>query len=209
MRLVFFGPPGSGKGTQAELASEGFGMVHLSTGALFREEIQRKTELGMRVRGIMESGSLIRDDIVNEQVFSRIDDLEDFLLDGYPRNVKQAADLDGFLDEAGRPLTGALLIEVPDEEVMARLAGRMTCTVCGGISGSGTVPSDGECDECGGRLEVRDDDRPEVVRERLRRYREETGPLRDYYGGRMQSVDGVGTVDEVAGRISRALSSWR
>jgi adenylate kinase len=209
MRIVFFGPPGSGKGTQAKLASEGFGMVHLSTGALFREEVQRKTELGMRVRGIMESGSLITDDIVNEQVFSRIDGLEDFLLDGYPRNVKQAADLDSFLRKTDRPLTGALLLEVPDEEVMSRLAGRKTCTICGGIGGSGPVPSDGECGECGGRLEVRDDDRPEVVRERLLRYREETRPLRGYYEGRMLSVDGVGTVDDVAVRITRALSSWR
>ena len=129
MRIVFFGPPGSGKGTQARQASAHFGMVHLSTGSLFREEVQKETDLGMRICEIMESGMLISDEIVNEQVFTKISGIEDFLLDGYPRNVGQAGDLDHYLAEIGRPLTGALLLVVPDDEVIARLSGRLTCKI--------------------------------------------------------------------------------
>ena len=184
-------------------------MVHLSTGALFREEVQKKTELGMRIRDIMESGALITDDIVNEQVFSRISDIEDFLLDGYPRNVNQAEELDGFLSDIGHPLTGVLLLVVPDQEVIARLAGRQTCTVCGEITGTGeTDAADGTCTSCGGQLEIREDDRPLVVGERLEHYRTETKPLEEYYSGRLLEVDGFGTVQEISDRIREALTSW-
>jgi adenylate kinase len=209
MRLVFFGPPGSGKGTQAGLVAGLFGMAHLSTGSLFREEVQKGTELGIRIRAIMESGALITDDVVNEQVFSRISGITDFLLDGYPRNVGQAEALDSFLTDADRPLTGAVLLVIPDEEVIARLSGRLTCTGCGGITGADDLSGDGLCRECGGRLEVREDDRPEVVRDRLEHYRRQTLPLMDYYSGRMLEVDGVGTVRQVTDRIVESLSGWR
>ncbi len=210
MRIVFFGPPGSGKGTQAELASAHFGMVHLSTGSLFREEVQKETDLGMRIRKTMESGVLISDEIVNEQVFTKISDIENFLLDGYPRNVSQAVDLDRYLAEIGRPLTGAMLLVVHDDEVIARLSGRLTCTGCGQISGTKKNDSDRDlnCPVCEEPLVLREDDRPDVVRERLTHYRTETRPLVEYYTGRMLEIDGLGTVQEVSNRIRESLSAW-
>jgi adenylate kinase len=209
MRIVFFGPPGSGKGTQACLASAHFGLVHLSTGSLFREEVQKETDLGLRIREIMESGSLISDEIVNEQVFSKISCIEEFLLDGYPRNVSQAGNLDLHLTEIGRPLTGALQLIVPDGEVIARLSDRLTCTGCGQISDANSEPDLGRnCSACGNPLAIREDDRPEVIRERLEHYRMETRPLVDYYSGRMLEIDGLGTVQEVFTRIRESLSTW-
>ena len=156
----------------------------------------------------MESGALISDDIVNEQVFSKLMEVPDFLLDGYPRNTGQADELDGYLQELGRPLSGAVLLDVPDSEVIARLSGRLTCTGCGLVTAMD--PEGGTtCPSCGDELEVRRDDSPGVVRERLEHYRAQTSPLIEFYSGRLLRVDGVGSVEQVATRIRESLSEWQ
>ncbi|MBN1434522.1 adenylate kinase [Candidatus Fermentibacterales bacterium] len=208
MRLVFLGPPGSGKGTGAALVSKRLGVPHLSTGDVLREEIRAGTELGLRVKGIVGGGGLVPDEIVNRMVFDRIGDAEaGFILDGYPRNVTQARDLDLFLGE--RALTAVVHLEVPDEEVERRLAGRLVCEGCGRIFNAGHFPpgtSPEACLECGGRLCHREDDSPEKVRRRLQLYHHETKPLLDYYSGRLVEVDGVGSIEQVAEGIMRSLS---
>jgi len=209
MRIVFFGPPGSGKGTQAELISRRFDLVHLSTGTLFREEVSKGTDLGRRIREIMESGALISDEIVNEQVFSRISGIPSFLLDGYPRNAGQALELDGYLENLGRPLTGVIMLTIPVEEIVRRLTGRLSCLECGFISRAGDYDKGNPCPRCGESLVIREDDRPEIIRERLDHYNELAGPLEDFYGGRMTMVNSSGSVPDVDARIVEVLSKWQ
>jgi len=209
MRIVFFGPPGSGKGTQAELISKRFDLVHLSTGTLFREEVSKGTDLGRRIREIMESGALIGDEIVNEQVFSRIDGIPSFLLDGYPRNVVQAVELDGHLEKLGQPLTGVIMLVIPYEEIVRRLTGRLSCLDCGFISRTGDYGLGDPCPRCRKSLVIREDDRPEIIRERLDHYNELAGPLEGFYGERMTMVNSFGSVTDVDARIVEVLSKWQ
>jgi adenylate kinase len=204
VRLVLFGPPGSGKGTQAGRICARFGLTHLSTGNILREEIGRCTPLGLKVEGIVKSGALVDDSTVNAVVFGRLGEVDGFLLDGYPRNTSQAVSLDGFLG-SGRPLTCAVMLRVEDSEVVDRLAGRASCGSCGftGRAGSGSA-----CPSCGGALSRRPDDDPGVICRRLEEYRRSTAPLEAYYGSRMCAVDGTGTVDEVWSRIEEVLTGW-
>ncbi|OPL19946.1 MAG: hypothetical protein AVO35_00360 [Candidatus Aegiribacteria sp. MLS_C] len=208
MRVTFFGPPGSGKGTQAERISEYYGLEHLSTGVLLREEIRSGSELGEIIRDTVESGRLVGDDIVNREVFGRIADVEDFLLDGYPRNIAQASDLDGYLDDLGRPLSGAVFIQVPDEEVIRRLTGRLVCACADGTRHSSGFEEGDICPECGNAFVRRIDDNREVVDNRLRQYHSLTAGLEDYYRGRLLSVDGMGSVEEVFRKLREALRPW-
>lgn len=208
MRITIFGPPGSGKGTQAERISDYFGLEHLSTGVLLREEIRSGSELGELIRDIVESGQLVADDIVNREVFKRIEDLEDYLLDGYPRNLPQAEELDRYLEELERPLTGAVFLQVPDEEVVSRLTGRLVCACADGTRHSGSAREGDICPECGAPFVRRNDDSRDVIGNRLRHYHALTSCLEDYYSGRLLAVDGVGTVDEVFRRLREALGSW-
>ncbi len=201
MRLVLFGPPGSGKGTQAGRICSRFGLVHLSTGNILREEMSSGTELGLRVGGIVRSGALVSDAIVNEMVFSRLDSADGFLLDGYPRNLMQARRLDEYLG-SGKPLSCALLLEVPDAEVVRRLSSRTSCSACGF---TGSVSLGSACPSCGAPLSSRPDDKEEVVRRRLAEYHSSTAPLARFYENRLCRVDGTGTEQEVWNRIENLL----
>lgn len=208
MRITFFGPPGSGKGTQAEKISEYFGLEHISTGVLLREEISSGSKLGERIRDIVESGHLVSDEIVNREVFARIRNLEDYLLDGYPRNLSQAGQLDRYLEETGRPLSGAVFIHIPDEEVMRRLTGRLVCACADGTRHSSGFSEGDTCPECGATFVRRTDDSSGVVRKRLEHYHSATGHLENYYRGRLLSVNGLGTIEQVYQRIREELAAW-
>lgn len=208
MRVTFFGPPGSGKGTQAEMISEYYGLEHLSTGVLLREEIRSGSKLGDRIRETVESGRLVGDDIVNREVFQRIEDVEDFLLDGYPRNMAQAQELDRHLEALGRPLSGAVFLQVPDDEVIRRLTGRLVCACADGTRHSSGFSEGDVCPECGTAFVRRIDDSGEVVDNRLRHYHSLTSGLKGYYRGRLLSVDGTGTVEQVFSRLREALRPW-
>jgi len=208
MRLTFFGPPGSGKGTQAHRVSERFGLAHVSTGLMFRDEINAGTDLGRRVRGIVEAGHLVDDETVNVELFRRLLGTKRFLLDGYPRTVHQAESLDRFLESVDLRLTGALFIRVPEDEVVRRLSGRLVCPRCGFTGTDAMFHRQDPCLRCGTGLVERDDDRSEVISSRLMHYREVTKPLEGFYRGRIAVIDGVGSVDEVTGRIMEALAAW-
>jgi adenylate kinase len=208
MRITFFGSPGSGKGTQADMVSRFYGLKHVSTGMMLREEINNGSELGKRIRRIVESGHLVSDEVVNEQVFSIVRKIDDFLLDGYPRNLPQAESLDKYLMKINKPLSGAVFIQVPDEEVLRRLTERLVCACP-----DGTRHIDGQkegdlCPACGEPLTRRTDDNNEVIRNRLHHYHNLTRYLEDYYENRLLEVNGMGTVDQVFQRIKEALGKW-
>lgn len=208
MRIVFFGPPGSGKGTQADRMSKRYNLHHLSTGLLLREEIHSNSELGKRIREIVESGHLVDDEIVNEEVFSKLKEYDRFLLDGYPRNLIQAEGLDNYLEEEKKPLSGAIFITIPDAEVIERLSGRLTCSRCGFTGKQPLYHSGDECIRCGTPLVERNDDRTEVIEQRLVHYHNLTKHLEKYYHDSLLIIDGMGTVDQVALRLEEALSIW-
>lgn len=208
MRITFFGPPGSGKGTQAERISEYFGLEHISTGMLLRQEIRSGSKLGGRIKEIVESGHLVSDEIVNREVFTRIEGLDDYLLDGYPRNLEQARELDVFLDGIEKPLSGAVFLQVPDEEVLRRLTGRLVCSCADGTRHSGEFSEGDICPECGTPFVRRSDDSSEVVKNRLDHYHGLTRHLEDYYSDRLLAVNGIGTIEQVYKRIREALRIW-
>lgn len=208
MRIVFFGPPGSGKGTQAYRISARFGLVHISTGLMFREEISSGSKLGDRIRILVDAGHLVDDETVNRELFRRLEEVPRFLLDGYPRTKSQAESLDRFLDSKNLSLTGAVFLQVPDDEVMNRLSGRLVCPKCG-FTGTFTMFENGDpCTRCRTPLVERDDDRSEVIAMRLKHYHELTRPLELFYEGRLMEVNGVGTVDQITERILEALKVW-
>lgn len=204
MIVTFFGSPGSGKGTQAELTAEALGLTHVSTGKQFRSEIQQNTALGCEIRDLIEAGKLVTDEIVNELVFQLIDELLGVLLDGYPRNVLQAGNLDEFLRQSSRKLDVAVFLDVPEAEAVGRLAGRRNCTSCGAHASL----SDEFCNSCGAGLMRRTDDDPEVIHRRFEEYRMQTSPLEAFYAGRLVTVDGIGTVEQVHSRVLKAVEPW-
>ncbi|MCD4777063.1 MAG: nucleoside monophosphate kinase [Candidatus Aegiribacteria sp.] len=210
MRITFFGPPGSGKGTQADRISDYFGLKHISTGILCREEIKSGSELGKRIREIVESGHLVSDEIMNEEVFKSIESLEGFLLDGYPRNLSQARSLDEFLEKIGKLLSGAVFIHVPDEEVMRRLSERLVCDCSDGRSNTaGDHSKEGDiCPVCGQKFVKRSDDISEVVKNRLHHFHTLTRHLEKYYENRLLVIDGLGSIDQVNERIRKDLLAW-
>ena len=208
MRLVFLGPPGAGKGTQAKRLIEAFSIPHISTGDLLREVIEQATHLGNQVRGIVGTGQLVPDDLMLDLMAERLaqDDCRPgYLLDGFPRTLAQAEALDARLAEGGQALSGVLLLVVNDEKVVERLSGRRICRVCGASYHVQYVPPrrPGICDECGGALYQREDDQPETIRRRLEVYYRQTSPLIAYYKDRrlLREIDGEGTVDEITERI--------
>ena len=210
MRITFFGPPGSGKGTQADRISSYFDLEHISTGMLFREEISSGSELGKRIREIVESGHLVNDEIVNDEISHRIETVDNFLLDGYPRNLPQAEYLDEFLENAGKPLSGAVFIHIPDEEIIRRLTVRLVCSCSDESRNTGNDHhKEGDiCQVCGEPFVKRTDDRSEVVENRLHVYYNLTRHLEGYYENRILVVDGLGTVDQVNERIRKDLLTW-
>jgi adenylate kinase len=216
LNLVLLGPPGAGKGTQAERLVEDFGLPYYSTGIILREAVAEGSELGKEAKGYMDNGELVPDELISRAVAERFEsgDADDgFLLDGFPRTVGQAEVLAELLEERGRELTSVLLIEAPDDEVVRRLSGRRTCAKGGHVYHVEFDPpkNDNVCDQDGSRLIQRDDDRPETVRKRLAVYHEQTEPLIDWYEGKdvLMRFDGSRPPDEVHDRIRAKLAAKR
>lgn len=212
MRLVLLGPPGAGKGTQATALAEAFSIPAISTGDLFRKNVGEQTELGKLAKQYMDKGDLVPDEVTLGMVWDRLaaDDAGDgFLLDGFPRTVPQAEQLESGLAERGTRLNAALNLDVPDDEVVRRLSGRRTCSKCGHIWHVEFNPPkvEGVCDVCGGELVQRDDDKPETIQRRLEVYRESTQPLIGFYGerGLLIEIEATGAPAEVRTRAIEAL----
>ncbi len=210
--LVFLGPPGAGKGTYAKELVKRLSIPHISTGDMFRETAASGTELGIKVKAIMERGDLVPDELVNEMVRQRLlkDDCKDgFILDGYPRTVNQAKALDEMLKDMGRQLSAAIFFEVPEEVVVKRLTNRRICPKCGKIYNLLTMPpkKDNLCDVCSVPLIQRDDDKEDVVRRRYKVYMESTLPVIDYYEAedKLKKVDGTLGVERVVEEVLRIL----
>ena len=202
--FVLFGPPGVGKGTQAERLKKGFNLAHVSTGDLFRDHLKRETELGKLAKSYMDRGALVPDDVTIGMVRERMkepDTWNGMLLDGFPRTIAQAESLDDLLAERGERLKQVLFINAPKPVLLARLGNRLSCRQCGAIYNANTQPPKvpGVCDVCGGEVYQRADDRPEVQLRRIDVYLEQTMPLADYYEGRglLTKIDGEQSIDEV------------
>lgn len=212
MRLVLVGPPGAGKGTQAEHIAAHYGIPNISTGDIFRANVAEQTELGKLAKSYMDEGDLVPDDVTIAMVRDRLgrdDTGNGFLLDGFPRTVPQADALAGILDDYDVALDAVLKLAVDDEEVVHRLSGRRICRSCGRAFHVEFDPPDTAdvCDTCGGELYQRDDDRPETIRRRLEVYHAQTRPLVEFYESLdlLRIVPGTGTVAEVTTRAIDAL----
>ena len=214
MNLVLLGPPGAGKGTQAERLGEEFKLPHVASGDLFRENLKNKTELGMLASRYITKGELVPDDVTIEMIRDRLQrpDYENgVILDGFPRTLAQAEGLKEILAKMGRKLDGVLYIAVPDEELVDRLSGRRICRRCQTPYHVQFNPpqEQGVCGTCGGELYQRDDDKPETVRARLKVYHQQTSPLIDFYRqfGLLTEVDGSGDIENVSSALSAAAHS--
>jgi adenylate kinase len=212
--LVLLGPPGAGKGTQAERLVEDFDLPYYATGNILREAVEVGSELGREAKQYMDRGGLVPDELVCRVVAERIDspEAEDgFLLDGFPRTTGQADMLEDALEARGRSLTAVLLIEAPEEEVIRRLSGRRTCVKAGHVYHVEFDPPkrEGVCDQDGSRLVQRDDDKPETIRNRLVVYREQTEPLVERYeeSGLLRRFDGTRSPEEVHSHIRATLAT--
>ena len=212
MRLVIFGPQGAGKGTQSSCISEKYDIPTISTGDIFRWAILGGTALGLKAKEYVSAGKLVPDELTIEVVQERLqaEDAEHgFLLDGFPRNIKQADALGDWLEARGTRLDAALAIEVPEEVSLRRIMGRRVCANCGANYHVDSPPSkDWTCDKCGAPVEARSDDEDEAtIRERLALYHDQTEPLKEHYkkAGLLREINGLGSVDEVFDRIVAAL----
>ncbi len=214
MMLVFLGPPGAGKGTQATRLAAKYGVPQVSTGDMLRDAVATGTELGLRVKSIMDAGRLVDDVTLADLVRDRLgqpDTAGGAILDGYPRNTGQAATLETLLAETPhQSVDRVLFLDVPEEILVDRLSNRRACPSCNAnFHLVFKPPADGtRCDRCGAELIQREDDREDVVRDRLRIYRDSTAPLVEYYErlGLLVRLDGDGTIDDVWGRVDRAMS---
>ena len=207
--IILLGPPGAGKGTQAVRIAGRLGLTHVATGDLFRENLSKGTELGQRAKGFMEAGKLVPDDLVLEMLFDRVskpDCAGGYLLDGFPRTLPQAKALTERL--AGKPVQ-TISLEVPDDQLVERASGRLLCKGCSHIHHATFSPpkTEGVCEACGGELYRRKDDDPEVVRQRLVVFHQETQPMIDYYSelGSLEVVDGTQSPDDVFAALSALL----
>jgi adenylate kinase len=214
MNVIFLGPPGSGKGTQAKMLSERLGMLHLSTGDILREAVKEGTPLGREAKRYMDEGKLVPDEvvigIVKEWLLSKGVE-RGVIFDGFPRTVAQAEALDRMMKELGGKIDWVIDIEVSEAEVLKRLSGRRTCRNCGAMYHLTFNPPkvDEKCDRCGGELYQRDDDKEETIKSRLKVYREQTEPLKDYYKrlGIMKSIPGEGEIEEIQREILKAIGA--
>lgn len=212
MRLILLGAPGAGKGTQAEIISEKFGIPQISTGAILRAAVAEQTPLGQKVEKVMQSGGLVADEdviaLVRER-FGKPDCANGFILDGFPRTIPQAEALDVMLTEMGIAIDLAVSLEVEAEKIVARMSGRRTCPVCGATYHVVYKPSSkGEiCDKCGAGLTTRADDREEVVRDRLAVYEKQTAPLKNYYAqqNKLRLVEGQEELADTTALMEKAL----
>ncbi len=216
--LILLGPPGAGKGTQARMLEETFGLVQLSTGDLLRAAVSQGTEAGLAAKAVMEEGGLVSDEIVLAILQDRMaepDVAQGVILDGFPRTAGQAAALDGLLEENGQQVTAAISLEVDDEAMIARVAGRYTCAKCGeGYHDEFKQPEVADaCDKCGGtEFKRRADDNAETARARLEAYHAQTAPLIAHYKalGVLEEIDAMGSIDEIAsglGSIVKRVSA--
>ena len=217
LNLILLGPPGAGKGTQADRLVEDFTLPHISTGDILRAQVAEETELGQKAKSYMDAGELVPDDVIIGMITQRIgegDARDGFLLDGFPRNEQQAGALAHALAGMHRHLSGALLIEVPDDEVVRRLAGRRVC-----VKNPTHIyhldfdppKHEGVCDQDGSRLIQRDDDREETIRRRLEVYHAQTEPLVGYYdrAGLLRRIDGRRSADEVHAHVRATVATLR
>ena len=211
-KLVLLGPPGAGKGTQAELLSARLRTPHISTGDMLRLEISQGTPLGVRARGFMDKGELVPDDLMLGIVRQRLAGTDchgGFILDGFPRSVPQAVSLDDICANSSQAKLRALSFDVPTDELVRRLTERRTCRKCGAMYHLSFEPSKrpGICDKCGGELYQRDDDREEIITARLEVYRKETAPLLAFYRERsaLVEVQGTGSTEQVFRRVVASL----
>lgn len=190
MRLILLGAPGAGKGTQAKLLEKVLNLKHVSMGDILREEMKNGTPLGIEVKGFVESGGLVPDDVVTRIIENRLEDdtfaPRGYLLDGFPRTRKQAEDLDNIVKKVGQPIDYVVCMDVDSEIVIQRLTGRRVCKGCGALYHIVNMPSkqEGVCDSCGGELYQRADDNEETIRKRINVYLESTAPIVDYYEAR-------------------------
>jgi adenylate kinase len=214
VRIVLVGPPGAGKGTQAQFVASHLSVPKISTGDIFRANVSGGTPLGQKAREYMDRGDLVPDEVTIAMVRDRLaedDAQEGFLLDGFPRNVPQAETLKKILSEWDAKVDLVLELVVDEDEVVRRLSGRRTCSRCGRIwHALFDDKKDDICDECGGRLFQRDDDKEEVVRHRLEVYQEQTAPLVSFYAdeGILVGIDATGPVEEVTERALAALRPY-
>ena len=214
LNLILLGPPGAGKGTQADKLKDDFGLPYVGTGDLLRKHKEEETELGREAKAYMDAGDLVPDDLVIRMILEEIEEkgADGFLLDGFPRSVGQAEALDEALAENGRRLTAAVLIFVDDGTVIQRLSGRRQCSAGHLYHVEFDPPkNDGYCDQCGKPLRQRDDDQPDTIKKRLATYHAKTEPVIDYYQERgiLQRFDGSRSPDEVHNLIRATLASLR
>ena len=212
MKIIMLGAPGAGKGTQAKMIAEKYGLPHISTGDIFRANIKNGTELGKEAKEYMDKGLLVPDELTVRLLLDRVaqDDCKNgYVLDGFPRTIPQAEVLDEKLSELGEKVDYAINVEVPDENIVNRMSGRRSCLSCGATYHIVSIPpkKEGICDVCGSELVLRDDDKPETVQNRLKVYHDQTQPLIDFYEkkGVLRSVDGTLPMEEVFTAITKIL----
>ena len=216
MNIILMGPQGSGKGTQARILFEEKGMVQISTGDLFRENMKNETEIGLKVKALIDAGNLVSDDITVAMLSERLDKDDcksGVILDGFPRTVAQAERLDELLEQKGMKLDSAVLIDIADEDVIKRITGRFTCSECGeGYNDYFKNPAEeNKCDKCGavGKFARRDDDsNEESIKTRLSAYHNQTAPIIPFYEGKsmLKRVDGTKSMEEVTTEIRKILA---
>jgi adenylate kinase len=214
LRVVFFGPPGAGKGTQARLLEQKFGACQVSTGEILRRAAREQSALGKQAADYLDRGDLVPDQVMVKLVAERLrepDCRSGFILDGFPRTLAQADELEQMLDGTGLALESALCLQASNDVIIKRLSGRRTCKQCGGLHHLVFNPParPGICDRCGGELYQREDDREEMIAARLRVYENQTAPLKEYYSkrGLLKEIDGVGSVEEVGKRVLKAVET--
>ena len=214
MKIIMLGAPGAGKGTQAKMIAEKYGVPHISTGDIFRANIKNGTELGAKAKEYMDKGLLVPDELVVDLVIDRFkadDCAKGYILDGFPRTIPQAEALDKALSAIGDSVDYAINVEVPDENIVRRMSGRRACVGCGATYHIVNIPTKkpGICDRCGEPVVLRDDDQPETVKKRLDVYHAQTKPLIDYYGdqGILKTVDGTLPMETVFDEIVKMIEA--